>query len=100
EGVPYVQIDAPGYTEWVEAAVLAGERESGIDLDRLLDAAIEADNQVLDAACRGGAVTAVHLCRGNRRGGWLREGGYDPIAERLFTRLRCERLLLEYYTPR
>jgi len=29
-----------------------------------------------------------------------REGGYEPLAERLFTELRCQRLLLEYDSER
>jgi 5-methyltetrahydropteroyltriglutamate--homocysteine methyltransferase len=33
-------------------------------------------------------------------GRWLAEGGYDKIAERLFNELRCDRLLLEYDSPR
>lgn len=96
EGVPYVQLDAPGYWRWLgpEAAGMGG------DGDRLLDAAIAADNRVLDGARAGGAVTGVHVCRGNSMGRWLTEGGYDPIAERLFTRLRCHRLLLEYDSAR
>jgi len=35
-----------------------------------------------------------------RDGRWFAEGGYDAIAERLFRRLRCERLLLEFDSPR
>jgi 5-methyltetrahydropteroyltriglutamate--homocysteine methyltransferase len=31
---------------------------------------------------------------------WVVEGGYDPIAERLFNELKVDRLLLEYDTPR
>jgi len=33
-------------------------------------------------------------------GRWLAEGGYEPIAEKLFNELRCDRLLLEYDSPR
>jgi len=33
-------------------------------------------------------------------GRWLAEGGYEPLAERLFTELRCQRLLLEYDSER
>ena len=62
--------------------------------------AIAGDNRVLEAARAGGAMTAVHCCRGNRMRGGLAEGAYDPIAERLFTRLRCDRLLLEYDSSR
>jgi 5-methyltetrahydropteroyltriglutamate--homocysteine methyltransferase len=37
-----------------------------------------------------------HLCRGNQASRWLVEGGYDWLADRLFPRIRAERLLLEY----
>ena len=33
-------------------------------------------------------------------GRWLADGGYDKIAEKLFNELRCDRLLLEYDSPR
>jgi 5-methyltetrahydropteroyltriglutamate--homocysteine methyltransferase len=33
-------------------------------------------------------------------GRWLAEGGYEPIAEKLFNELRCDRLLLEYDSGR
>jgi hypothetical protein len=46
------------------------------------------------------ATTGVHLCRGNSMGRWLADGGYDKIAEKLFNELRCDRLLLEYDSPR
>jgi 5-methyltetrahydropteroyltriglutamate--homocysteine methyltransferase len=42
----------------------------------------------------------VHLCRGNSRSRWLSEGGYDPIAERVFNSLAADRFLLEYDSPR
>jgi 5-methyltetrahydropteroyltriglutamate--homocysteine methyltransferase len=98
-GVPYVQVDAPAYALWMSPDLLDAIW-GGDDLDRLLDAAIAGDNLVLDAARAAGAITAVHVCRGNRMGRWLADGGYDPIAERLFTGLRCHRLLLEYDSPR
>lgn len=96
EGVPYVQVDSPSYTRWLDPLLLAGRPDAG----GLLDAAIAGDNLVLDAARAGGALTAVHLCRGNLMGRWLSEGGYDPIAQRLFSGLRCDRLLLEYDSAR
>jgi 5-methyltetrahydropteroyltriglutamate--homocysteine methyltransferase len=96
EGVPYVQVDAPAYSRWLDRALLGDHPDAG----RLLDAAIAGDNRVLDAARAGGALTAVHLCRGNLMGRWLAEGGYDPIARALFAGLRCQRLLLEYDSAR
>lgn len=47
-------------------------------------------------ARRPGVTIAIHLCRGNNRSQWYAEGGYDPIAEKLFSSLRVDRFLLEY----
>ena len=38
----------------------------------------------------------IHLCRGNNRSQWYAEGGYDPIAEKMFNELEVDRFLLEY----
>jgi 5-methyltetrahydropteroyltriglutamate--homocysteine methyltransferase len=97
EGASYIQIDAPRYSyfidpkwrEWIEA-------EMRIAPDTLLDASIEADNACLEAARRPGVTLAMHLCRGNNRSHWYAEGGYDEIAERLFSRMAVDRFLLEY----
>jgi 5-methyltetrahydropteroyltriglutamate--homocysteine methyltransferase len=43
---------------------------------------------------------AVHLCRGNLKGAWMAEGGYEPIAEALFNTMNAETYLLEYDTER
>src|SRR5207249_430290 len=47
-----------------------------------------------------GVTLAMHLCRGNNRSQWYAEGGYDPIAEKLFTQLNVDRFLLEYESER
>jgi 5-methyltetrahydropteroyltriglutamate--homocysteine methyltransferase len=57
-----------------------------------------ADNAVIAAFPE--LVFGIHLCRGNQAGMWHREGTYDAIAERLFTTLGHQRLLLEYDTER
>ncbi|HVJ25510.1 MAG TPA: 5-methyltetrahydropteroyltriglutamate--homocysteine S-methyltransferase, partial [Burkholderiales bacterium] len=59
---------------------------------------LKADNALLD---RFDDVTfGIHLCRGNQRSMWHREGAYDAIAERLFNELPHQRFLLEYDSPR
>ena len=95
EGLPYLQVDAPHYTFWGDEKLLAGMVADGVDPDSLLRAAIAGDNSIIDAAGPD-TTTGVHLCRGNSMGRWLAEGGYDNIAEALFTGLHCDRLLLEY----
>jgi 5-methyltetrahydropteroyltriglutamate--homocysteine methyltransferase len=47
-----------------------------------------------------GVTFGIHLCRGNQRSMWHREGSYDAIAERLFNELPHQRFLLEYDSPR
>ena len=43
---------------------------------------------------------AIHLCRGNLKGAWMAEGGYEPVADALFNRLNADIYCLEYDTPR
>jgi 5-methyltetrahydropteroyltriglutamate--homocysteine methyltransferase len=38
----------------------------------------------------------VHLCRGNYRSSWVAEGGYDYVAEALFTELDVDGYFLEF----
>jgi 5-methyltetrahydropteroyltriglutamate--homocysteine methyltransferase len=61
-----------------------------------LTESIRADNACLEAARRPGVTLAMHLCRGNNRSHWYAEGGYDTIAEELFSTLAVDRFLLEY----
>lgn len=97
-GCPYIQHDAPSYTAYVDAKSLERMRGLGIDPLRQMTQSIEADNAVIDGIA--GVTFGIHLCRGNVRSMWHREGGYDAIAERLFNSLRHDRLLLEYDTER
>ncbi len=98
-GCPYVQLDEPSYTGYVDPATLERLRARGESPIANLERAIAADNTVA-RELRGRAVSAVHICRGNRASMWHREGSYDSIAEALFTGLRFDRLLLEYDTGR
>jgi len=43
---------------------------------------------------------AIHLCRGNLKGAWMAEGGYDPVADVLFNKLNADLYCLEYDTAR
>ena len=42
----------------------------------------------------------MHICRGNNQSKWYAQGGYEPIAEKLFNTLAVDRFLLEYDTER
>ncbi len=97
EGVSYVQIDAPRYSYYMDPKWREWIRtEMGQDPDASLDEAIRVDNACLEGVRRPGLALAIHLCRGNNRSHWYAQGGYDPIAEKLFTELQVDRFLLEY----
>ena len=97
DGVPYVQIDAPRYSYYIDPKWREYVRtEMGVEPEAALDEAVRADNASLDGARGPGTTLAIHLCRGNNRSQWYAEGGYDLIAERLFGTLAVDRLLLEY----
>jgi 5-methyltetrahydropteroyltriglutamate--homocysteine methyltransferase len=97
-GCRYVQIDAPSYTAYVDAPSLDEMKERGEDPMKNLLRSIQADNEILRLF--DGVTFGIHLCRGNQRSMWHREGSYDAIAEALFTGLQHDRFLLEYDSPR
>jgi 5-methyltetrahydropteroyltriglutamate--homocysteine methyltransferase len=100
EGVPYIQMDAPNFTDYVDRQYRERMRQSGVDPDRAIEESIAASNACFEGVRRPGITLAAHLCRGNQRSRWLKEGSYEPIAERLFTSLQVDRFLLEYDTDR
>ncbi|HKQ86308.1 MAG TPA: hypothetical protein VJS43_05980 [Candidatus Acidoferrales bacterium] len=96
-GVKYIQIDAPRYSYYMDPKWRDWIRtEMQIDPDAALDEAIRADVACFEAARQPGVTLAIHLCRGNNRSHWYAEGGYDAIAEKLFSSLDVDRFLLEY----
>jgi methionine synthase II (cobalamin-independent) len=97
-GCRYVHIDAPGYTAYVDEPSMNQMRERGEDPAQNFARSLKADAAVI--ANFPGVTFGIHLCRGNQRSMWHREGSYDAIAERLFTELPHHRFLLEYDSPR
>ncbi|MEA2980763.1 MAG: 5-methyltetrahydropteroyltriglutamate--homocysteine methyltransferase [Alphaproteobacteria bacterium] len=97
-GCRYVHIDAPGYTAYVDEPSMNQMRERGEDPAVNFTRSLKADAAVI--ADFPGVTFGIHLCRGNQRSMWHREGSYDAIAERLFTELPHHRFLLEYDSPR
>jgi 5-methyltetrahydropteroyltriglutamate--homocysteine methyltransferase len=97
EGVAYLQLDAPRYSYFVDPKWREWIRtEMKTEPEALLEEAIRADNACLAAARGDGVTLAMHLCRGNNRSAWYAEGGYDAIAEKLFSTMAVDRFLLEY----
>jgi 5-methyltetrahydropteroyltriglutamate--homocysteine methyltransferase len=101
EGVKYIQIDAPRYSYFIDPKWRQYVHdEMGVDPEEALSEAIRADNACLEGVRREGVVLAIHLCRGNNRSQWYAQGGYDPIAEKVFSQLNVDAFLLEYESER
>ena len=97
-GCRYVHIDAPGFTAYVDEPTMAQMRARGEDPMQNFARSLKAEAAVVSGF--PGIAFGIHLCRGNQRSMWHREGTYDAIAERLFNELPHDRFLLEYDTPR
>ena len=93
-GCAYVQIDAPQYAALLDDTIREGYRQRGSDPDKMLDACIELDNAIIEG--HPDMTFGIHICRGNHKSMFYASGGYDRIAEQVFTRARFHRFLLEY----
>ena len=101
EGARYIQIDAPRYSYYIDPKWRRYIKdEMGVKPEQALEEAIRADNVCIEDLERDGVTVAIHLCRGNNRSQWYAEGGYDPIAEKLFNQLNVDVFLLEYESER
>jgi 5-methyltetrahydropteroyltriglutamate--homocysteine methyltransferase len=101
EGVPYIQLDNPHYTDYVSEDIRNRYSEIGIDPAQALRDDVEADNYSISGLDRSNVVIGMHYCRGNTGGGgWHKSGGYDWVAETSFGGLDVDNFLLEYDTER
>src|SRR6195256_4591818 len=92
-GCPYVHVDAPGYTAYVDEPTMAQMRARGEDPAANFASSLQADNALI--ADFPGVTFSIHLCRGNQRSMWHREGSYDATRGRLLGELRHARFLPE-----
>jgi methionine synthase II (cobalamin-independent) len=102
-GLRNVQFDDPGLAYFCSDKFRQGWAEDPDNIgsvDDLLDAYIDLYNDCI-SKLPADFHTGVHLCRGNFIGGrFFSEGGYDVIAQKLFTKLKVNTFYLEYDTER
>jgi methionine synthase II (cobalamin-independent) len=98
-GSRYIQIDEVAIALLCDPAIRAKVEAAGSAPDALVDHYIDAINKAV-AGASPEVVFGVHMCRGNFKGHYLAEGGYESVAERFFTNTRVNHFLLEYDTPR
>jgi 5-methyltetrahydropteroyltriglutamate--homocysteine methyltransferase len=98
-GCRYIQLDEVAVALLCDPAIRAKVEAAGGDPDALVDQYIDGLNGAL-AGCPAQVALGVHMCRGNFRGRYLADGGYDAVSERFFARTNANHFLLEYDTPR
>ena len=94
-GCTYLQLDDTSLAYLNDPAQRAEIAERGEDAEHLHIRYIRQVNDALAGRPAGMAVT-THMCRGNFRSSWAAEGGYDFVAEALFSELDVDGFFLEY----
>ena len=98
-GCDYVQLDECIFAILCDPQYQEQARSRGRDPDQLIRTYVRAINDVVTERPPGMTI-AMHLCRGNNRGHWLAEGGYDYVADALFNQVNVDAYFLEYDSPR
>ncbi len=99
DGCTYLQLDDTALPCNCDAHARQDVVNRGENPDELTERYAKLFNEAIAQKPRDMTV-AVHLCRGNLKGAWMAEGGYEPIAEALFNRLDTTVYCLEYDTER
>jgi len=94
-GCTYLQLDDTSLAYLNDPAQRRTMAERGEDAEHLHEAYIRHLNEALAGRPTGLTVT-THMCRGNYRSSWAAEGGYDFVAEALFSELAVDGFFLEY----
>ena len=99
EGCTYLQLDDTALPCNCDVHARKDVAARGEDADELTERYIRLMNDCVRDKPEEMAV-AIHLCRGNLKGAWMAEGGYEPIADALFNRLDAGTYCLEFDTER
>src|ERR1700720_2058705 len=94
-GCTYLQFDDTSLAYLNDPAQRAEIAGRGEDAEHMHLRYIKQINDAVAGKPAGMAIT-THLCRGNFRSSWAASGGYDFVAEALFSELAVDGFFLEY----
>ena len=83
-GCTYLQLDDVAFAYLCDARVRENCRRNGDDPATLPRSYAETIARALEGRPAGMTVT-MHTCRGNFQSAWVAEGGYEPVAEAMFS---------------
>jgi 5-methyltetrahydropteroyltriglutamate--homocysteine methyltransferase len=98
-GCRYLQLDDTALPCNCDPHARAGVAARGEDADELTGRYGRLINDAVGARPPD-MLVGIHLCRGNLKGAWMAEGGYEPIAEVLFNSIDANVYCLEYDSAR
>ncbi len=97
-GCRYLQLDDTAWAMLCDPSERQHSRERGDDPDKLPAIYAQVTNNALEAKPADMAIT-MHSCRGNFRSTWIAQGGYEFVAEHLFS-TKIDGYFLEYDSDR
>ncbi|MGM0216090.1 5-methyltetrahydropteroyltriglutamate--homocysteine S-methyltransferase [Enterococcus sp. AZ109] len=97
-GCRYLQFDDTNWAFLADTSKRTELKEKGIDPDEIALICAEIINGALAEKPEDLTIT-THICRGNHASSWLFSGGYEPIAEALFS-TKYDGFFLEYDSDR
>ena len=83
-GCSYLQLDDVSFSYLCDPKIRDNCRRNGDDPDKLPGTYADTITRALQGRPAGMTVT-MHTCRGNFKSAWVAEGGYDPVAEAMFS---------------
>jgi len=98
-GCTHIQFDDVVNACMCDERHTARMKAEGEDPQALMAAYVACLNRAL-AGRPDTLLVSMHICRGNRHGHYIAEGGYDHVADYLFNNLEIDNYYLEYDTPR
>jgi 5-methyltetrahydropteroyltriglutamate--homocysteine methyltransferase len=94
-GCTYLQMDDTSLAYLNDPAQREHIKQLGGDAEHQHEIYIKLINGAL-ARKPADMTVCTHMCRGNFRSSWVAEGGYDFVAEALFSQLKVDGFFLEY----
>ncbi|HEY9532394.1 MAG TPA: 5-methyltetrahydropteroyltriglutamate--homocysteine S-methyltransferase [Burkholderiales bacterium] len=83
-GCTYLQLDDVAFAYLCDSKIRENCRRNGDDPQALPRSYAETINRALEGRPAGMTIT-MHTCRGNFQSAWVAEGGYEPVAEAMFS---------------
>jgi 5-methyltetrahydropteroyltriglutamate--homocysteine methyltransferase len=83
-GCTYLQLDDVSFAYLCDPKIRDNCRKNGDDPETLPATYANAIRQAIREKPAGMTIT-MHTCRGNFKSAWVAEGGYEPVAEQMFS---------------